>query len=164
MCSDVQRSLRYAHPSVRVDLRIPKIPCSPSLLRSTSSDTRLAEVEHPRVYWCGLVRANTSHFVTRIAMHRANKRCSWKPKCFIMHYYRSYILTAHENYLCHYLLLGYRYSVCGKNSSLIRRGLVKRNSVLELPALSFVPLARLPPKLCWPMRAAVVLQSESHVS
>lgn len=30
---------------------------------------------------------------------------------------------------------------------------------LEEPALSFVPLARLPPKLCWPMRAAVVLQS-----
>lgn len=40
------------------------------------------------------------------------------------------------------------------------RGLVKRNMGLEEPALSFVPLARLPPKLCWPMSAAVVLQSD----
>lgn len=53
--------------------------------------------------------------------------------------------------------------VCGKNSSLIKRGLVKRNIGFELPALSLVPLALLPPKDCWPMRAAVVLQSASCV-
>lgn len=53
--------------------------------------------------------------------------------------------------------------VCGKNSSLIRRGLVKRNIGFELPALSLVPLALLPPKDCWPMRAAVVLQSAKVV-
>lgn len=58
-----------------------------------------------------------------------------------------------------YSLLGYLKPVCAKNSSLIRRGLVKRNKTLELPALSLVPLALLPPKDCWPMRAAVVLQS-----
>lgn len=36
---------------------------------------------------------------------------------------------------------------------------MKRNMGFELPALSLVPLALLPPKDCWPMRAAVVLQS-----
>lgn len=61
-------------------------------------------------------------------------------------------------------LLGYLKPSRGLNSSLIMRGLVKRRSTSELPALSLVPLAREPPKDCCPMRAAVVLQSIILVS
>lgn len=58
-----------------------------------------------------------------------------------------------------YSLLGYLNPSAPKNSSLISRGLTNLNMTLELPALSLVPLARLPPNDCWPISAAVVLQS-----
>jgi hypothetical protein len=41
--------------------------------------------------------------------------------------------------------------------SLIVRALVQRIRLSRLPALSFVPLARAPPKGCWPTTAPVGL-------
>lgn len=52
---------------------------------------------------------------------------------------------------------GYRQSVGGVNVSLIDRGDTQRMRLPGAPALSLVPLARLPPKGCWPTTAPVGL-------
>src|SRR5215510_9539858 len=52
---------------------------------------------------------------------------------------------------------GYRKSVGGTNVSLMARGLTHLNRLSTLPALSFVPEARAPPKGCWPTTAPVGL-------
>lgn len=96
------------------------------------------------------------YFVRRWLTHvrRFQRTCAYVRFMRLINGTESCINQAHI-----YSLLGYLKPVCPKNSSLIRRGLVKRNNTFELPALSLVPLALLPPKDCWPMRAAVVLQS-----
>src|SRR5262249_8435092 len=52
---------------------------------------------------------------------------------------------------------GYRKSVGGTKGSLMARGLTQRSRFSTLPALSFVPEARAPPKGCWPTTAPVGL-------
>lgn len=52
---------------------------------------------------------------------------------------------------------GYRKSVAGSKVSLTARGVTQRSRFSDEPALSFVPLAREPPKGCWPTTAPVGL-------
>jgi hypothetical protein len=52
---------------------------------------------------------------------------------------------------------GYSNDRAGAKVSLMARGLIQRTRFRMEPALSFVPLARAPPKGCWPTTAPVGL-------
>jgi hypothetical protein len=58
---------------------------------------------------------------------------------------------------CHGMFEGYKCDVGGKNDSFTLRTLVHLSMNEGLPALSFVPLARAPPKGCCPTIAPVDL-------
>jgi hypothetical protein len=65
--------------------------------------------------------------------------------------------TSHKGRSSYDAMCGYVWAVGGTNVSLMVRGETQRMRLCQEPALSFVPLARAPPKGCCPTTAPVGL-------